>query len=57
MEPQAGGARVTHEVQVDMGLIPNLLFFVPYRLMRAGTISKGMTRTLENVKRLVEEKK
>lgn len=52
--PEAGGTRVIHEVEVDLGSLANILLKVPYGLMRGGTIGRGMSKTLGNLRRLAE---
>jgi uncharacterized protein YndB with AHSA1/START domain len=47
--PDAGGTQVVEQVEVDMGLLMNLVMKIPYRLARGGTVAKGMRRTLENL--------
>jgi uncharacterized protein YndB with AHSA1/START domain len=49
LSPEAGGTQVVERVEVDMGAVMNLVMKVPYRLGRAGTVAKGMRRTLENL--------
>jgi uncharacterized protein YndB with AHSA1/START domain len=49
LAPDAGGTRVVEQVEVDMGPVMNIVMKVPYRLARAGTVAKGMRRTLENL--------
>lgn len=49
LAPDAGGTRVVEQVEVDMGPMMNLVMKLPYRLARAGTVAKGMRRTLDNL--------
>jgi hypothetical protein len=56
LSPEGSGTRVSHEVEVDAGLLGNLLMNGPYYLMRGRRIGKGMERTLANVKRTAEHR-
>jgi hypothetical protein len=51
-----GSTRVAHEVEVDMSPIMNILMALPYRLMRGGRLSRGMKKTLENLRQQAENK-
>ena len=56
LTPQNGNTRVVEELQVDFGLVMNLLMKLPYRAMRGGRIARGMEKTLENLRQLAEQR-
>jgi uncharacterized protein YndB with AHSA1/START domain len=48
LSPSDGGTLVVHECEVDFGPA-NLLWKVPYALMRGGAVKRGMRKTLQNL--------
>ncbi len=57
MSPQGGGTKVVHEVEVDWGNIQNEMLVGlrdNYEQVRAGVVRSGMSKTLENLKRMAE---
>ncbi|MBM3924671.1 MAG: hypothetical protein FJ320_01580 [SAR202 cluster bacterium] len=55
IQPQQESVRLTHEVEVEaMSAALTTAFRLPYRMMRGGTIKKGMERTLANIKKAAE---
>lgn len=54
LSPQADGTRVVHAVEVDLNPVMNVLFKLPYRLLRGRRVARGMARTLENLRQLAE---
>ncbi len=55
MSPQGGGTKVVHEVEVDWGDLQNEMLIGlrdNYEQVRAGVVRTGMTKTLENLKRM-----
>jgi hypothetical protein len=60
LEPQGSGTRVMHEVEVDWGNIksPQLQGLRDnYEQVRAGIVRDGMRKTLDNLKRVAEQRK
>jgi uncharacterized protein YndB with AHSA1/START domain len=55
MSPQGSGTKVVHEVEVDWGDITNEMIrglIDNYEQVRAGVVRTGMTKTMENLKRM-----
>jgi hypothetical protein len=48
LTPTDGGTRVVHECEVDFGPA-NVLWKLPYALMRGGAVKRGMRKTLQNL--------
>jgi hypothetical protein len=57
LSPEAGGTRVVHEVEVDFNPLMNVVFKLPYRLLRGNRIERGMERTLANLRQLAGEQR
>ncbi len=55
LRQQDGRTHVVHQVEVDFGPALNIVFKLPYRRLRGGTISRGMERTLRKVGQLADE--
>ncbi len=55
LTPEAGGTRVVHAVEVDFNPVVNVVFKLPYRLLRGNRIERGMEKTLANLRRLAGE--
>lgn len=54
LEATEGGTRVTERVEVDLGLVVNLLMRLPYAKLRAPVVRAGMARTLENIEQALK---
>ena len=60
LEPQGSGTRVAHEVEVDWGNLkdPQLQGLRDnYEQVRAGIVREGMRKTLQNLKRMAEQRR
>jgi uncharacterized protein YndB with AHSA1/START domain len=51
LEPTGAGTRVTERVEVDLGVVPNLLMRLPYGKLRGPAVRAGMAKTLDNLER------
>ena len=56
MVPNGRGTHVVHEVQVDLGAVPNVLMKPIYGPARGGRVKRSMDTTLQNLKRMAEER-
>jgi len=56
MTPNGSGTHVVHEVQVDLGGLINVLMKPVYGPVRGGRVKTSMDTTLENLKRMAEER-
>ncbi len=54
LSPDGKGTKVVHEVAVDFGMISNILMGPPYALTRGRAVSRGMKKTLGNLKSIAE---
>lgn len=48
LTPQDAGTHIVHECEVDFGR-SNVLWKVPYAMMRGGAVKRGMRKTLDNL--------
>lgn len=56
MTPNGAGTHVVHEVQVDLGSVTNVLMKPVYGPIRGGRVKTSMDTTLQNLKRMTEER-
>jgi uncharacterized protein YndB with AHSA1/START domain len=56
LTPQDGSTRVVQEVEVDFGAVSNFLMKLPYQMMRGGRLTRGVEKTLQNLKQLAEKR-
>jgi uncharacterized protein YndB with AHSA1/START domain len=54
LSPEGRGTRIVHEVVVDFGTISNILMGPPYAITRGRAVSRGMGKTLQNLKSIAE---
>jgi hypothetical protein len=50
LTPEGNATRVIHECEVDFGPVANVMFRVPYALMRGGAVRRGMRKTLDTLR-------
>lgn len=55
LSAEGSSTRVVHEVEVDLGMISNVVIGPMYALVRGRTVSRGMQKTLEKLKSIAEK--